>query len=302
MNLKQIETFYWAVKLGSFTAAAERMHSTQSTVSLRIHELEQEFGVELFDRSQRNARVTGLGRDFIRYAEQMINLSAEMRDRISAPGSIQGAVRVGVAEMISVTWLPSLIRTLHERYPKIVLELDEALTDELVERLRNAQLDLILTPGRLPGHSVLTHSLGFVEFGWMASPAFDLPAGRLDPHALQHFPIISLSQQSVHYANIEAWFRSRGAICQRLYSCKSFGVASSLAAAGLGITLLPVEHYRAWVDDGRLRQIDVDPPIGPVEFIATIGMSAAQPLIQRVADLARDLSTFTKRAEPPDRV
>jgi DNA-binding transcriptional LysR family regulator len=241
--------------------------------------------------------VTGRGRELIRYAEQMLALSAEMRDRISAPDSIPGVVRVGVAEAISVTWLPQFIRTLHERHPKVVLELDEALTEELFERLRAGQLDLILAPGRLPGYGLLTRSLGFVEFGWMASPSLAMPPGRLDPQALQEFPIIALSRQSVHHAKIEDWFRSRGAFCHRLYTCKSFGVASSLAAAGLGVTLLPVEHYRGWVEDGRLRLIDVDPPIAPVEFTATIGMSAAQPLIQRIAELARAISTFPKHEQ-----
>jgi len=294
VNLKQLETFYWAAKLGSFTAAAQRVNSTQSTVSMRIHELEQEFGVDLFDRSQRTARVTARGRELIRYAEQMLSLSAEMRDRISAPDSIPGVVRLGVAEAISVTWLPQFIRTLHERHPKVVLELDEALTEELFERLREGQLDLILAPGRLPGYGLLTRSLGFVEFGWMASPSLKLPPGRLDPQSLQHFPIIALSRQSVHHAKIEDWFRSAGAFGHRLYTCKSFGVASSLAAAGLGVTLLPVEHYRGWVQDGRLRLVNVDPPMAPVEFTATIGMSAAQPLIQRLAELARTASTFAK--------
>lgn len=211
MNLKQLETFYWAARLGSFTAAAQRVNSTQSTVSMRIHELEQEFGVDLFDRSQRAARVTARGRELIRYAEQMLSLAAEMRDRISAPDSIPGVVRVGVAEAISVTWLPAFIRTLHERHPKIVLELDEALTEELLGRLREGQLDLILAPGRLPGYGLLTRSLGFVEFGWMASPSLALPTGRLDPQSLQHFSIIALSRHSVHYAKIEDWFRSAGA-------------------------------------------------------------------------------------------
>ncbi len=294
MNIKQLETFYWAAKLGSFTAAAERINSTQSTVSMRIHDLERDFGVELFDRSQRTARVTARGRELIRYAEQMLFLSAEIRDRISAPDTIPGSVRLGVVEMVSVTWLPKLVRTLHERHPKIVLELDEALTGDLNERLRAGQVDLILAPGRLPGSSLVTRSLGFVDFAWMASPNLDTPKGRLGPEDLQRYPIIALSPQSVHHAKIEDWFRSRGAYCQRLYTCKSFGVASSLAAAGLGITLLPTDSYMNWVEDGRLRIIKTDPPIAPVEFTATIAMTGVQPLTELIADLARDVSTFDK--------
>jgi DNA-binding transcriptional LysR family regulator len=270
MNHKQLETFYWAAKLGSFTAAAERMNSTQSTVSMRIHDLEQDFGVELFDRSQRTARVTARGRELIR------------------------SVRLGVAEVISVTWLPTLIRTLHERHPKIALELDEALTEELFERLRSGHLDLILAPGRMPGYSLVTRSLGFVDFAWMASPALEIPEGQVGPQDLQRFPIIALSPQSVHHAKTEDWFRSRAAFCRRLYTCKSLGVASSLAAAGLGIALLPVDHYRSWIDDGRLRIIDTDPPIAPVEFTAMIAMAGVQPLTELIADLARDISAFDK--------
>jgi len=294
VNIKQLETFYWAAKLGSFTAAAERLNSTQSTVSMRIHDLERDLGVELFDRSQRTARVTPRGRELIRYAEQMMHLSAEIRDRISAPDTIPGTVRLGVVEMVSVTWLPALIRTLHERHPKIVLELDEALTGDLYERLRAGQLDLILAPGRITGYNLATRSLGFVDFAWMTSPSFDVPKGRLGPEELQRFPIIALSPQSVHHAKIEDSFRSRGAYCHRLYTCKSFGVAASLATAGLGVTLLPKDQYKDWVDDGRLRIIESDPPIEPVEFTAIVAMTGVQPLTELIAELARDVSTFDK--------
>ena len=93
-NLKQLETFYWAAKLGSFTAAAERLNYTQSTVSMRIHDLEQDLGVSLFDRSQRTARITSKGRDLLKHAEELLNLSAEVHERIAAPGTRRGIVRL----------------------------------------------------------------------------------------------------------------------------------------------------------------------------------------------------------------
>lgn len=294
MNLKQLETFYWAAKLGSFTAASERLHATQSTVSMRIHDLEADLGVELFDRSQRTARVTPRGRELFGYAERMLNLAAEIRDRISSPEAIPGSVRMGVAEMISVTWLPSLIRTLHERHPKIVLELDEALTADLIERLRTGHLDLILAPGRVPGYDLVRRSLGSVRLSWMASPDLALPAGCLGPEDLQGWPVIALSPTSAHHARIEDWFRASGAFCRRLYTCKSFGVAASLAAAGLGVTLLPEEPFRELLDNGRLRIIESDPPMAPMEFHATVGPGAAQSVTELIADMASDLSTFDR--------
>ena len=72
MNFKQLETFYWAVKLGSFAAVSERFHATQSAVSMRIQELERELGTSLFDRSQRSVRINVQGRILLPLAEQMI--------------------------------------------------------------------------------------------------------------------------------------------------------------------------------------------------------------------------------------
>ena len=57
MNLRQVETFYWAARLGSFAQAAHRLNATQSAISMRIQELEARIGIALFDRSQRLLRV-----------------------------------------------------------------------------------------------------------------------------------------------------------------------------------------------------------------------------------------------------
>jgi len=294
VNIKQLETLYWAAKLGSFTAAAERLNSTQSTVSMRIHDLELDFGVALFDRSQRTARVTAKGRELVRYVEELLKLTAEIRERISAPETIPGTLRMGVAEVISVTWLPTLVRTLHERYPKLVLELDEALTQDLVERLRAGVLDLVLAPGRIPGFDLVTRSLGTMDFKWMASPALGVPDDRLGPRDLQNWPVIALSRGSYHHARIEDWFRSGNAYCRRFYTCKSISVAASLATAGLGVAFLPVDCYRDLLESGQLRIIETDPPMAPVEFTATIAVHGIQPITELIADLAREVSTFNK--------
>ena len=295
MNIRQLETFYWAATLGSFTAAAERMNATQSTVSMRIQDLEEDFGVDLFDRSQRTARVTAKGRELVRYAQKLLNLTAEIRERIAAPGTTPGSLRLGVAEMVSVTWLPKLIRILHDCYPKIVLEIDEALTRDLAESLRAGALDLILASGRVSGYNLLTHSLGTVDFRWMASPVLGIPTDRpLSPQELQQWPVIALSPKSYHHTRIEDWFRAGNGYCNRLYTCKSFGVASSLATAGLGITLLPIELYRDQIKKRTLQIIDTTPSMKTVEFTATIAVDGVPTIAERIAQLAKKLSNFDK--------
>jgi DNA-binding transcriptional LysR family regulator len=295
MNLRQIETFYWAAKLGSFSAAAERMNATQSTVSMRIQEIERDFGVALFDRSQRTVRLTPKGRDLLRYAEEILRVTAEMRLRIADEKATQGVVRVGIVEMISVTWLPLFVKAVHDHYPKISLELDEALTQDLVDRLNSGTLDLILTPGRVTGYNIAPISLGTVAFSWMASPKLALPKKILRPRDLQNVPIIGLSKESYHYRSIEDWFHAGEANFRRIDTCKSLGVAASLATAGLGITLLPQHFYAREIKSKQLRIIETEPKFSPVEFTATTSTDGIHPVARKIATLAAEVSNFEKQ-------
>ncbi len=294
MNLRQIETFYWAAKLGSFSAAADRLNATQSTVSMRIQDLERDFGLTLFDRGRRGARITATGREMMRYAEEVLRLSAEMRERLAGSGTMPGVLRIGVVEMISVTWLPRLVKAIHERYPKVALELDEALTQDLVEDLNQGNLDLILAAGRIPGYNFSQVSLGTVEFAWMASASLGLPERRLAPRDLAHWPVIALSRESYHHRSIEDWFRSGDAHCRRIDTCKSLGVAAALAEAGLGVTLLPPRCYRNEIKAKRLQVIATVPRFRPVEFTATCSIATIQPIVRRIAALAGEVSDFER--------
>jgi DNA-binding transcriptional LysR family regulator len=292
MNLKKLETFYWAAKLGSFSAAAEHLNATQSAVSMRIQELEREFDLVLFDRSQRAARVTPIGRELMQYAEQLLRISAEMRERIASTESMPGTLRLGVAEVVSITWLPRLVKEVHTCYPKVRLELEEALTRDLVEKLGNGALDLILAPGDVPGHSFNSVPLGTVEFAWMASPALGLPDGPIAAKDLQHWPVIALSQESFHHASIEDWFYAGDARCWQIDTCKSMGVAASLAASGLGVTLLPVKCFVDLLDTGQLVRVDAVPAFPPIKFTATSARNMFGNLVQRIARIAQQVSTF----------
>src|SRR5262245_54142281 len=235
-----------------------------------------------------------MGRDGMRYAEEMLRLSAEMHERLAGSETMPGVLRIGVVEMISVTWLPRLVKAIHESYPKVALELAEALTQDLVEDLDAGNLDLILAAGRVTGYNFSQVSLGTVEFAWMASPALGLPKRTLRPRDLQHWPVIALSRESYHHRSIEEWFRSGGAHCRRIDTCKSLGVAAALAGAGLGVTLLPPRRYGNEIKERRLRLIAVTPRFRPVEFTATYSTATIQPVARRIAELAGEVSDFEK--------
>lgn len=294
MTLLQLETFFWTVKLGSFSSAAQQLFTTQSTVSLRIRELERGLGVELFDRSARKAVLTPKGRELMEYATRLIDLSTEMVHRIAAPDVVAGTVRLGVAEVVSVTWLPRLIRALSERHPQVRLEMEEALTGDLIRALQLGEVEVVLAPGTPMLAQTDVRPLGSVEFAWMASPALALRPGLHGAAELAKLPVIGLKAQSFHHAAIDAWFRQAGAKCNYLARCKSMSVAASMTKAGVGISYLPLRCHREDLERGELQVIETDAPFRFVEFTASVSKERAYPLADAVAALAQELSDFDR--------
>ncbi len=74
MEIKQLEAFYWIARLGSFAAAARKLHTTQPAISMRIRQLESDLGTQLFDTSRRTAQLTPKGRDLVDHAASMLTL------------------------------------------------------------------------------------------------------------------------------------------------------------------------------------------------------------------------------------
>jgi hypothetical protein len=117
----QVETFFWAGRLGNFAKAAQQLHVTQSAVSMRIHELEAAIGIKLFDRTQRDAKLTSAGIELLPIAEQMLAVSDQILTFKDSHSKVVGYVRLGVVEIVAMTWLPALIERLRREFPLIQL-------------------------------------------------------------------------------------------------------------------------------------------------------------------------------------
>lgn len=296
MNIKQIETFLWIARLGSFAAAADRLQTTQSAVSMRIHELEQNLGVKLFDRRHRGAKLTPKGQDLIGMAEHLMVTVDKIQSSIGDPESLAGVVRVGVADLIAITWLSELVPKVCKLHPNVTLDLEVGMAIELVEKLRRGDLDIVLVPGDIWAGEFEAVSLGNAAFLWMASPHLKFPPRVVTPQDLQQWPIITLSQHSYHHRVVHQWFKNNDAACRQIVLCNSISVIAALTIGGLGIGLIPPHFARAHLDDGSLTIVNAKPDIQPVEFFAFMPSHNASPLAKVIARMAARVSPFPKKA------
>ncbi|MCL4767423.1 MAG: LysR family transcriptional regulator [Hyphomicrobiaceae bacterium] len=296
MTLKQLETFYWVFRLGSFVAAAERLHSTQSAVSMRIQDLEASLGVALFDRKHRSVQLTAKGQELLRYVERLLSLTAEIRHRVCDPEVIAGNIRLGVTELVAVTWLADLVRAINQRYPRVTVELNVDVTLNQIRKLQCGELDLALLPGPITEPGLSNVSVGSLAFAWMASPLLDVPSRRLTPRDLDEWPLLTPAYQSHLHKVLGSWFDRSDATQHRVNVCNSIGILAALTKAGLGIAYLPVSHMADEIATGQLKVLKTTPRLPDLEYFAIYQKRNTQPLAPVIAELAQQLSCFDKPA------
>lgn len=156
MDTELARTFLTVAAAGSFAGAAEQLHISQSTVSTRIHTLEQHLGCILFVRQKAGTTLTAAGRQFQRHASILVRTIEQARQDIGLPegfsGSLTIGARFGLWEEFLLQWLP-LMRKAH---PDISIRAEASLEPDIMQGLIDGRLDIgvMYTPQSRPGLKV----------------------------------------------------------------------------------------------------------------------------------------------------
>jgi DNA-binding transcriptional LysR family regulator len=144
MDLRHLRYFIAVAEEGHITRAAERLGMQQPPLSRQINAIERELDVQLFRRKARGVELTDAGRAFLEDARATLaNLDRSFeRTRRTARGE-QGQIRVGIPPTAPFhPFVPHAIRSFREAFPLVSLTLEEFLSNELIERLRNERMDV----------------------------------------------------------------------------------------------------------------------------------------------------------------
>ena len=170
-TIKQMEAVYWLHRLGSFNATSEKLHATQSTISKRVQEFERSFGAKVFERTNKGVYLTRLGHSLFPIVAQMMELHGQIAMLAGGNEDYAGTYRMGVSEIVALSWLPDLIAAIHAAYPRLSLEPQVDLSIPLIEQLDSHELDMVILP-RMPALAGFTSEiLGQIECAWLCSPA-----------------------------------------------------------------------------------------------------------------------------------
>lgn len=238
MSLKKYEAFVKVVDLGSLTRAAQALGYTQSGVSHMISALEEEFGFLLLKRNRSGVRLTVEGERVLSAVRGILNSNEQLTQIIaSIHGLDTGVVRIGTFSSVAVHWLPGMIQSFQQIYPRIEFKLLNGDYHDVEHWLTEGAVDLGFVT--LPTHVNLT-CIPLWEDRLLAILPKDHRLSMLSKFPLSEVEsedFIGLLEDSNH--DIRRIFAPAGLSPKMKFTTKDDYAIIAMVAHGLGISILP---------------------------------------------------------------
>jgi LysR family hydrogen peroxide-inducible transcriptional activator len=263
MTLTELQYIVAVAQERHFGRAAERVFVTQPALSLAIKKLEEELGTTIFERRRGRIELTSLGEQIVHQAQRALE-EVEHIKMLAAQGKDQlnGLLRLGVIATVGPYILPDLVPLLSARAPKMPLELEENLTQNLVGMLKNGKLDVIMI------------ALPFEELGILTTALYDEPFQAVVPagHPWQKKKLLDSSQlgsEKVLLPHAGHCFRQQVLdACPELsrsdaegWQGNSLETIRQMVVSGFGITVMPCSALTPKYQNKRLIAIKLAEPV-----------------------------------------
>ncbi len=292
-TIKQLEAIYWVATLGGFEEAGSYLNLAQSTVSKRVGELEWHFPEPLFDRSRRQAVLTAKGEYVRDLAEEMLKLNDRLVAAAKTAALPPMRFRLGTTDLVALSWLPQLITTILGRYPTIDIEPEIDVTTVLFERLKERKIDFAVCPRVFQHPQFVSVPTGDVELAWMTSPKLLCPEEPIPTRSLLQYPLLTQSPKSIMWPVLQSVINNPKLSFARKTSCNSIEALAEMAAAGLGIVILPKAFFGRLISDGRLRVFETEIALPRLTYHINYRADYHASFYSEVADICQNVANFT---------
>ena len=213
MDIHVLDTFVAVCEYSGFSAAAEKLGYTQSTVSSQIRQLEADLGVELFIRENQRLRLSPAGHSFLRYSQQILALVDEAR-MVVAGDEPQGLFSLGSLESTAAVRISPTLAHFNQRYPKIHLALSTGPSGTMIDGVLEGNLSAAFVDGPLV-HPGLEGLPVFPEEMMIVAPFGHPPIARASE--VNGASVYAFRANCSYRRHFESWFHADRATPARGY-------------------------------------------------------------------------------------
>ncbi|SLN24692.1 HTH-type transcriptional regulator YofA [Falsiruegeria litorea R37] len=268
MDIRQLKSFLTVAELGSFSAAAERLGASQSTISGHINKLEDHLQVHLFQRTTRMCEISKAGQDLIAYAKDVVYAEERLSDAF-LPNRTGGSIRLGVPDDYHL--LPrvaGVIQDFQLSRPRVTIQLDAGLSEHHKAALDDNRLDLAIL--RFPSEEKSKKTPLEARLVWIKSPDLAVDFS-------EDLPIAHVARPCAYFGSVRSALEQKEISWRSVFSCTTLEGVRAAVTCGMAIAAVP---ERDCPDASMLFQ-DSRLPELPVFGIECVTASDDPPMVVR---------------------
>ena len=260
LDIGLLRTFAVLCETQNFTRTADRIHRSQSAVSMQISRLEELLGCSLFERDKRNVRLTTEGEKLRSYASQIINLSDNLLNQFQE-SEVAGNINFGSPEDFATFYLADILSDFVHAHPHVTLNVNCDLTLTLIRDFEKKHFDLIIIKQESGNVYSGAKPLWREQLVWTGSDKFDLD--KTFKQSIRKYcgdngylPLILSPSPCVYRQRATKALDKMGIPWKVTYTSQSYAGTIAAVKAGLGLTvfprymvpevLIPLETQRGW--------------------------------------------------------
>jgi DNA-binding transcriptional LysR family regulator len=238
MTLRHLKIFITVADLGSMTAASKALFIAQPTVSQAISELENHYGVKLFDRLSKRLYITERGQQFLSYARHITALFVEMEQALKNPDQ-KGLIKIGASITIGSYLLPALVNQFTNRYPSFQIKAVIKNTTDIENLITKNAIDFGVVEGVVHSPDIVATAFMEDELALVCGRNHPLyKAKNIAPFELSKLNFIVREQGSGTRELFESIMATHDIKWQLMWECTGSDSIKNAAINGIGIAVI----------------------------------------------------------------
>ncbi len=255
MEIRQLRAFIAIAELGTFTAAALRVHVTQAAISMQIRQLENELGAKLFVRAPRHVMLTEAGEQLLHRARQILRDHDAALDEIAElAGAERGRLRIGSASaMVTTDVLPKLLKEVRKQHARAEITVASGTSEALVQQILAGELDIAFVSLPVEARGIQTERLVQDQLVAIASPRHSLAKQRtISAYTLAGEKLILGERGGNTRRLIDQFFEHAGVTLQVSMELSRQAAIRRMVEEDMGVGIVPLQSVGEEVKRGRL--------------------------------------------------
>ena len=266
INFELYRIFYTVATIGNITKASKELMISQPAISKSIKNLEEQLGGQLFTRTKRGVILTEEGKEFYYYIKQAMEFINNAENKFTDLINLDvGTIRIGISTTLTKEFLLKYLEKFHNLYPKIEIQIHTNITYELMQKLRDGLIDLIILnlPYDTPNDIEIKKVKDIQDCFIVNQKYIDLTKRVLSLNELNNYPLILQSSGSNTRKFIDDFCMKNNVILKSNMNLASYSLVVEFTKIGFGIGYATEEYIKNDLKDKKLYKLNIKPKIPP---------------------------------------